>query len=154
MQNNQNRQICTPGAQVWILNGCFLRLGEAAYWYDIMCIRVIWRVRRTTLFKSSGVITQPIATMMKASNDVRITLLAILRSCKSKRIESQGEPDCNAVSAMMAIDLYHGAAILNFPLDINVTKPRLEELNSLVPFYQKWGLHSSLQFNTRNMTKM
>ena len=31
-----------------------------------------------------------------------------------------------------AIDLYHDAAILTFPIDIDVTKPKLEEQNSLV----------------------
>ena len=29
-------------------------------------------------------------------------------------------------------DLYHGAAIFNFPIDSNVTKPRLEKQTSLV----------------------
>ena len=36
----------------------------------------------------------------------------------------------NLALGLLAIDLYHGAAILNFS---NVTKTRLEEQNSLVP---------------------
>ena len=41
-----------------------------------------------------------------------------------------------------------------FPIDINVTKPRLEEQNSLVPISKNDYKHSLLLYEMRNMTNM